>query len=120
MGNSVFSYINPIEDFKTQDYKHENDTMLLEVLNFYGFNTAKVSGRNDITIFDRKVSGSAFKIKLGDKEGKNKRSLHHGTMLINVDLDKMTAYLNPNKLKLISKGVESVISRVMNLHEYRL
>jgi len=45
------------------------------------------------------------------------KSLHHGTIMLNVDIEKMDNYLNPNKLKLISKGVDSVKSRVMNLCE---
>lgn len=64
---------------------------------------------------DRKISGSAYKLKLGDKEGKGKRSLHHGTMLLSLELDALAKYLNPSKAKLQSKGVDSVISRVMNL-----
>jgi lipoate-protein ligase A len=38
-------------------------------------------------------------------------------MLLNLELTALQKYLNPNKAKLISKGVESVISRVMNLSE---
>lgn len=43
------------------------------------------------------------------------KSLHHGTILLNVNLDNMNNYLNPNKLKLISKGIDSVKARVTNL-----
>lgn len=32
-------------------------------------------------------------------------------------MDALQKYLNPNKLKLVSKGVESVVSRVLNLKE---
>jgi lipoate---protein ligase len=34
-----------------------------------------------------------------------------------VDLNALQKYLNPNKKKLESKGIDSVISRVMNLNE---
>ena len=47
----------------------------------------------------------------------NAKSLHHGTIMLNVDLANMQKYLNPNKLKLISKGVDSVKSRVLNLND---
>lgn len=103
-----------MQDFKTQDFKRENDEVLVNCLDKLGLK-AEISGRNDINIFGKKVSGSAFKIKLGDKEGKGKRSLHHGTMLINIDLSNLKKYLNPNKLKLVSKGVDSVIARVTNI-----
>jgi lipoate-protein ligase A len=36
-------------------------------------------------------------------------------MLIDVDFGALAGYLNPNKAKLASKGVASVVSRVMNL-----
>lgn len=45
------------------------------------------------------------------------KSLHHGTIMLNVNIENMTNFLNPNKLKLISKGIDSVKSRVVNLTE---
>lgn len=65
----------------------------------------------------RKISGSAYKLKLGRANGEGRRSLHHGTMLLDLDLNALQKYLNPNKKKLESKGVDSVVSRVMNLKE---
>ena len=38
-------------------------------------------------------------------------------MLLNLDLTALERYLSPNKAKLLSKGVDSVVSRVMNLRE---
>jgi lipoate-protein ligase A len=38
-------------------------------------------------------------------------------MLLDLELDALTKYLNPNKAKLMSKGVDSVIQRVINLKE---
>jgi lipoate-protein ligase A len=38
-------------------------------------------------------------------------------MLLNLELGALGKYLNPSKAKLQSKGVESVVSRVMNLKE---
>ena len=38
-------------------------------------------------------------------------------MLLDLELGALGKYLNPNKKKLESKGVESVVSRVMNLCE---
>lgn len=77
----------------------------------------EASGRNDLTVDGKKVSGSAYKLKLGRNDGTGKRSLHHGTMLLDLELGALGKYLNPNKKKLESKGVDSVISRVMNLKE---
>ena len=54
-------------------------------------------------------------MSLGDSQGRGKKALHHGTMLLNVDSKNVAKYLNPNKEKLKSKGVDSVVSRIMNL-----
>ena len=70
-----------------------------------------------MTVDGKKVSGSAYKLKLGKADGSGKRSLHHGTMLLDLELGALGKYLNPNKKKLESKGVDSVVSRVMNLKE---
>lgn len=78
---------------------------------------AEATGRNDIHVDGKKVSGSAYKLSLAKSDGTGPRSLHHGTMLLHLELNALQKYLNPNKLKLISKGVESVVSRVMNLKE---
>lgn len=69
---------------------------------------AKATGRNDIEVNGSKISGAAF------RHNKD-RSLHHGTLLVDVDLQALGNYLTPNKLKMQSKGVTSVQARVLNL-----
>ncbi len=71
---------------------------------------AEFSGRNDILVNGRKVSGSARRV-FAD------RTLFHGTMLFDVDLSVLGRVLNPDAEKILSKGVKSVRSRVMNLRE---
>lgn len=70
------------------------------------------SGRNDILANGRKFSGTAFC-------DRGKVKLHHGTLLVNADLEKLQRYLNVDTSKLASKGIRSVRSRVCNLSEFR-
>jgi lipoate-protein ligase A len=71
---------------------------------------AEFSGRNDILAGGRKFSGNAFRHSGG-------RALHHGTILLNTDTERMTRYLSASPGKMESKGVKSVASRVVNLQE---
>jgi lipoate-protein ligase A len=71
---------------------------------------AEKSGRNDLLAQGRKFSGNAFY-----KNGK--QAYHHGTLLVDVDMTKLSRYLNPSPAKLRAKGVDSVRSRVVNLKE---
>lgn len=66
------------------------------------------SGRNDLLADGRKFSGNAF---YQDKI----HAYHHGTLMVDVDTEKLGRYLSPPKAKLQAKGVASVRSRVVNL-----
>ena len=73
---------------------------------------AEVSGRNDILVSGKKVSGNAYAHRGG-------HSLHHGTLLVCSDLSRMTEYLNGDTEKLKARGVDSVRGRVANLREFQ-
>ena len=107
LGNTNFTFLSNKSSFD----KNINNKIITNALNSFGLKTF-ASGRNDLLVDTsdgaRKISGSAF------KETKD-RSFHHGTILINADLEKLSQYLIPNKKKLESKGITSVRSRVTNL-----
>ena len=105
LGNLNFSFV---ADKKIYDVKRQMTVIQKALLN-YGLET-EVSGRNDITYQGRKFSGNAFaKTK--------KQGLHHGTILIKTDGEKLQRYLKVKPAKLHKHGVKSVTSRVINLSE---
>jgi lipoate-protein ligase A len=69
------------------------------------------SGRNDMTVEGKKFSGNAQYIKEG-------RVMHHGTILYDSDLTKLSLALNPGEDKIESKGIKSLRSRVTNIRPY--
>lgn len=69
------------------------------------------SGRNDLLFQGKKMSGNSF---LQNKYG----TLIHGTFLYDCDLETMIRAITPSDEKLISKGIDSVRSRVINLKPY--
>jgi lipoyltransferase/lipoate-protein ligase len=72
---------------------------------------ARTSGRNDILIGGKKVSGNAFYHLPG-------RSIVHGTMLYDTNLDYMLNATTPSATKLQSKGVESVRQHITTLNNH--
>lgn len=83
---------------------------VIDVLEKIGVH-AEVSGRNDISVDGRKISGSAQYMRAG-------RVLHHGTLLFSVDLKRMSGALTPSRDKVESNGVKSVRGRVANICEF--
>ena len=62
-------------------------------------------------IGDRKVSGNAFYHVPG-------RSIVHGTMLYDTDMQNMVGAITPSDVKLMSKGIQSVRQRIALLKDY--
>lgn len=71
---------------------------------------AEKSGRNDLLLDGKKISGAAKQIT---RYG----LLLHGTLLFDVDLEVLSTVLNVDPAKYQSKGLASVRSRVTNLKE---
>ena len=86
-------------------------TSVVEALDSLGVR-CQVSGRNDILAEGLKISGNAF-------YQNRDVVLHHGTIMVHVDIGRMKACLTPSKAKLYSKGIRSVEGRVGNLADIR-
>ena len=108
LGNLNYTIVGRSEDLE-RDYP-EYASLMMKALQTLGI-PATLSGRNDILVGGKKVSGFAKRVC------KN-RLMVHGTLMYDVDLDKLTQVLNPSATKLQSKGIASVRSRVANLREY--
>lgn len=108
LDNLMFSYITPSEDVTTTFLHYTS--MVARMLRSLGLN-AEATGRNDILIDGRKVSGNAFYHIPG-------RSIVHGTMLYDTDLTNMLNAITPSRAKLESKQVQSVASRITMLNRY--
>lgn len=83
---------------------------VIEALNNLGVD-AKFTGRNDITIDGKKISGNA-------QYHHGNRLLHHGTLLFNGNLAALKGALISKPLKFKDKSVKSVASRVTNIHPH--
>ncbi|CDL79129.1 lipoate--protein ligase A [Xenorhabdus cabanillasii] len=109
LGNTCFTFMAGKPEYD----KTVSTQIILDGLKKSGIH-AMASGRNDLVLplsdGERKISGSAY------RETKD-RGFHHGTLLINADLNRLVDYLNPDPKKLQAKGITSVRSRVTNLSE---
>jgi len=108
-GNLNFSFIQNA----TMDDMHNFEKFtkpVMSALKKLGVN-ATLSGRNDILVNDQKISGNA-------QYYKNNRILSHGTLLFDVDMLHLTSSLNVKPLKIKSKSIKSIASRVTNIKEH--
>ena len=105
LGNLNFTFL-----VNEEDYDLDRQLSVIQKACEIAGIQAEKSGRNDVLANGRKFSGNAFY----HSEGK---AYHHGTLLIDADMEKMQRYLSPSKAKLEAKGVSSVRSRVVNLQE---
>ena len=108
LGNLNYTIVGRSEDLE-RDYP-EYASLMMKALQTLGI-PATLSGRNDILVKGKKISGFAKRVS-------RNRLMVHGTLMYDVNLDILTQVLNPSSTKLQSKGIASVRSRVANLREY--
>lgn len=108
LGNINFTFISSKKE-SFNDFKRF--TMpIIDALNNLGIN-AKFSGRNDLTIDDKKFSGNA-------QYCYKDRVLHHGTLLFSSNVSDISKSLKVNEKKFEGKAVKSVKSRVTNISSH--
>ena len=107
MGNIMISYVSAKGD--TASVFEKFLSAMTECLSSLGLDAEK-SGRNDILVQGRKVSGNAMH-QLPD------RTIAHGTLLYDTDLDALEQAIRPPVEKLARHKVQSVRQRVRNLVE---
>ncbi|KAA1039156.1 lipoate--protein ligase [Macrococcus equipercicus] len=109
LGNLNFSFVTQADEDSFHNFKRF--TMpIVEALNEMGV-AAELSGRNDLQVGERKISGNAM------FQSKN-RMFSHGTLMLNSDVEEVVRSLTVNEEKLITKGIRSIRSRVANISEF--
>ncbi|MBR2929284.1 MAG: lipoate--protein ligase [Oscillospiraceae bacterium] len=109
LGNLNFTFIVDASDAERINFRMFCEPVMRALATF-GV-TAELSGRNDITVDGKKISGNAQYLREG-------RVMHHGTILFDSDPAIIGNALRVDREKLASKGVKSVVSRVTNLRAH--
>ncbi|MDR1204237.1 MAG: lipoate--protein ligase [Peptococcaceae bacterium] len=109
LGNLNYSFITDAKDQETVTPERFLEPVCA-ALRAMGADAA-VTGRNDITIRGKKVSGAAQRLHGG-------RILHHGTLLFASDPAMIAGALRARPDKFQSKSVKSVRARVGNIRDF--
>jgi lipoate-protein ligase A len=89
--------------------------LIADAVKALGVSNVGINSRHDVFVGktgnERKVSGSAYKVV-------RETTMHHGTMLISSNLERLGRVLEGNGDRIVGKGVSSVRSPVtrLNLH----
>lgn len=103
LGNLNFTLICKDSD----DAIANNNQIIIKALSNLGVE-AVASGRNDLLAEGCKFSGNAYTRHGGIL-------VHHGTLMVNLDIGLAEKLLTPAESKLARKGISSVKSRIINL-----
>ena len=106
LGNLNYSFITDVGNAETLTIERFTRPVV-EALKSMGAN-ASASGRNDILVDGKKVSGTAQRMV-------KDRILHHGTLLFDSDPSMVAGALNVDPEKFKSKSAKSVRSRIGNI-----
>ena len=106
LGNLNYSFITDVGDASLLTMSAFT-APVVKALRALGLD-AEASGRNDILVGGKKVSGTAQRMAGG-------RILHHGTLLFDSDPSMVSGALNVDPAKFQSKSAKSVRSRIGNI-----
>ncbi|WP_411345608.1 lipoate--protein ligase [Paenibacillus sp. WLX1005] len=108
-GNLNFSFLTKDDGQSFHNFRKFTQPVV-EALQQLGVD-AELSGRNDLQIGERKISGNAQFSTRG-------RMFSHGTLMVDSELDNVQSALKVNPEKFKSKSTKSVRSRVANISEF--
>ena len=109
LGNLNYSFITDAGELQELAMQRFTEPVVA-ALRSLGLN-AEASGRNDILVEGRKVSGTAQRRHGG-------RILHHGTLLFDANPGMVAGALNVDPEKFRSKSTKSVRSRIGNIRDF--
>lgn len=109
LGNLNFSFITKDDGESFHNFRKFTEPVVA-ALKKLGVN-AELSGRNDLEVEGRKISGNAQFSTKG-------RMFSHGTLMLNSEIENVVSALKVKKDKIESKGIKSVRSRVANISEF--
>ena len=108
LGNLNYSFITDVGD-EGVSFRRFTEPVVA-ALRSLGLN-AEASGRNDILVEGRKVSGTA-------QRRHEERVLHHGTLLFDADPAMVSGALRVDPEKFRSKSTKSVRTRIGNIRDF--
>ncbi|RNF39398.1 lipoate--protein ligase [Planococcus salinus] len=109
LGNLNYSFITVDDGNSFRNFRKFTEPVVA-ALQSLGVN-AELSGRNDLMVEGRKISGNAQFSTRG-------RMYSHGTLMFDTEVEAVVSALKVSKEKIESKGIKSIRSRVANISEY--
>ncbi|MDF2681574.1 MAG: lipoate--protein ligase [Brevibacillus sp.] len=109
LGNLNFSFITNDDGQSFHNFRKFTEPVV-QALKELGVE-AELTGRNDIQVGERKISGNAQYSTKG-------RMYSHGTLLFASEMENVVSALKVNAEKIKSKGIKSIRSRVANITEF--
>ncbi|MBU9722552.1 MULTISPECIES: lipoate--protein ligase [Bacillaceae] len=109
LGNLNFSFITKDDGESFSNFQKFTQPVV-DALHKIGVE-AQLSGRNDIQVGEKKISGNAQYTTKG-------RMFSHGTLLLDSEIEHVVDALKVKDEKIRSKGIKSIRSRVANINDF--